>query len=126
MQTTSTPSIPHMFGLQYVLDQVKKEGLENRWHRHENMANFTRQWAFDHGQELFPEKGFESITITCIYNQQKWDINKINDRLLEKGFRMDRGYGKLKGKAFRIAHMGNILRSDLEEYLNYFEEVLNG
>ena len=29
MQTPSTPSIPHMFGLQYVLDQVKKEGLEN-------------------------------------------------------------------------------------------------
>ena len=38
---------------------------------------------------------------------------------------MDRGYGKLRGKAFRIAHMGNVFRSDLEEYLNNFDEVLN-
>ena len=49
-----------------------------------------------------------------------------NDKMLEKGFRMDRGYGKLRGKAFRIAHMGNVFRADLEEYLNNFDEVLNG
>ena len=111
--------------MQYVLDQVKKEGLENRWHRHETMANFTRQWAFDHGQELFPEKGFESQTITCIKNKKKWDINSINDALLKRGFRMDRGYGKLRGDAFRIAHMGNVMMDDLNEYLNFFNEVLD-
>ena len=36
---------------------------------------------------------------------------------------MDRGYGKLRGKAFRIAHMGNVFRSDLEEYLNNFDLI---
>jgi len=125
MQTPSTPSIPHMFGLQYVLNQIKQEGLENRWQRHEGMADFTRQWAFDHGQELFPEKGFESQTITCIKNKKKWDVNLINDRLLKRGFRMDRGYGKLRGYAFRIAHMGNVMMDDLKEYLKTFDEVLD-
>ena len=126
MQTPSTPSIPHMFGFQYVLDQIKREGLDARWKRHEEMAYFTRQWAIAHGQELFPEKGFESKTITCIRNKKKWDINKINDQLLSRGFRMDRGYGKLRGDAFRIAHMGNIMMDDLNEYLQNFDEVLNG
>jgi len=125
MQTPSTPSISHMFGLQYVLNKIDEEGLENRWHRHESMANFTQQWAFDHGQELFPEKGFESQTITCIKNKKAWDINLINDELLKRGFRMDRGYGKLRGDAFRIAHMGNIMMDDLSEYLQNFNEVLD-
>ncbi len=126
MQTPSTPSIPHMFGLKYVLEEIFEEGLENRWIRHIDNAIHTRNWAFDHGQSLFPEKGYESYTITCIQNDMNWDINKINDSLLERSFRMDRGYGKLRGKAFRIAHMGNIKEFDLKEYLDVFDEVLNG
>jgi aspartate aminotransferase-like enzyme len=45
--------------------------------------------------------------------------------LLERGFRMDRGYGKFKGKAFRIPHMGNVYMNDLQEYLSVFNEVLS-
>ena len=37
---------------------------------------------------------------------------------------MDKGYGKYKGKAFRIPHMGNIYMNDLEEYLNNIDEIL--
>ena len=37
---------------------------------------------------------------------------------------MDRGYGHLKGKTFRIAHMGNIYKSDLNKYLIEFDKVL--
>ena len=108
MQSPSTPSIPHMFGFKYVLEK------------------YTQQWAKYRGQSLFPEPGFESNTITCIRNDREWDINGINDRLLAKGYRMDRGYGKLRGKAFRIAHMGNVMMDDLTEYLHKFNEVLYG
>ena len=125
MQTPSTPSIPHMYGLKYILENIDSEGLDNRWKRHMQNAEYTRNWALERGQSLFPEKGFESITITCIRNDRNWDINSINERLLNLGYRMDRGYGKLRGKAFRIAHMGNIMHSDLVEYLKYFDEVIN-
>lgn len=126
MQTPSTPSIPHMFGLKYILEQIEKEGLENRWQRHIDMAEHTQKWAKDRGQSLFPEAGFESNTISCIRNEQQWDINRINEKLLNRGYRMDRGYGNLRGQAFRIAHMGNIFMEDLTDYLNNFDEVLNG
>ena len=89
------------------------------------MANTAREWAFNHGQSLFPESGCESNTITCIKNDKEWDINAINDRLLERGYRMDRGYGKLRCKAFRIAHMGNVTPELLAEYLGVFDETLN-
>ena len=124
-QTPYTPSIPHLFGLQKVLHLIKKEGLENRWRRHKEMATFTREWAISKGQSLYAEKGFESETVTSIRNEMNWDINKLNDMLLLKGFRMDRGYGSLRGKVFRISHMGNIHMEDLEEYLEKFEECLN-
>ena len=45
-------------------------------------------------------------------------------KLLNLGYRMDRGYGHLKGHAFRIAHMGNIYKTDLMEYLDDFDKVL--
>ena len=38
---------------------------------------------------------------------------------------MDRGYGKLRGKAFRIPHMGNIYMKDLVEYLTELEKEIN-
>ena len=60
-----------------------------------------------------------------IKNKKKWDVNLLNDELLRRGFRMDRGYGKLRGDAFRIAHMGNVMMDDLKEYLKTFDEVLD-
>ena len=124
-QTPTTPSIPHMYGLRYVLNQINKEGLEVRWQRHLNMADYSRKWALERGQSIFPDRGYESSTITCIRNDQEWDIKQINEKLLERGYRMDMGYGKLKGRAFRIAHMGNIMMDDLVDYLNNFDEVIN-
>ena len=38
---------------------------------------------------------------------------------------MDRGYGKLRGKAFRIPHMGNVYMEDLIEYLSAFEKEIH-
>ena len=124
MQTPSTPSIPHMFALKSVLKNIKEEGLENRWIRHLKMAEMTRKWALNNDQCLFPDKNCYSNTITCISNKRDWPIDKINRILLQKGYRMDRGYGQLRGKAFRIAHMGNIYPQDLSEYLDVFDSAV--
>ena len=50
--------------------------------------------------------------------------NKINEQLLKRGYRMDRGYGKFRYKTFRIPHMGNIYLDDLKEYLNILENLI--
>lgn len=123
-QTPTTPSIPHMYGLKSMLKKIEFEGVENRWKRHIDMANYTREWTKVKGQKFFTNKNCLSYTLTCIENTQNWDINKINDALLKRGYRMDRGYGKYRGKAFRIPHMGNIYMEDLVDYLNNFDEVL--
>ena len=123
-QTPTTPSIPHMHGFKKVLELINDEGIDNRWNRHIQMSEFTLQWGKNHGQNIFPEKGCESFTLTCFENTMKWDINRIYELLLERGYRMDRGYGNLKGKVFRIPHMGNVYFNDLKEYLENLDEVI--
>jgi len=124
LQTPTTPSLPHMFGLKKILEKIEEEGIENRWTRHKDMADYTQKWAKNHEQDLFPEDGCESFTLTCIKNIKKWNVNEMSNILLDKGFRMDRGYGNLRGKVFRIPHMGNIYMDDLVEYLNVIDEVI--
>ncbi len=123
-QTPTTPSIPHIYGLKKVLDLIDIEGLENRWNRHKDMSEYTRNWVNNHNQELFTSSDAISYTLTCVKNVENWDIEKINEKLLAKGFRMDRGYGKFRYKTFRIPHMGNVYMEDLKEYLNIFESVI--
>jgi len=123
-QTPSTPSIPHMYGLQKILREIEQEGLPARYQRHRQMAETARAWTHRHGQELFPEKGYESATITAVRNVRGWDVNRLYEDLEELGYRMDRGYGKLRGKAFRIAHMGAVMPEDLEAFLRTFDHVL--
>ena len=113
-----------MFGLKYVINKIKSEGIENRWRRHVEMAEYTRNWALSHGQKFFTKENALSNTLTCIDNIKKWNINKINEELLKNGYRMDRGYGKFKGKTFRVPHMGNIYMEDLKDYLNKIDEIL--
>jgi aspartate aminotransferase-like enzyme len=110
--TPSTPSIGHVFALASKLQDIFAEGLEARFARHQQLAEATRAWAARHGFTLFPEKGFESVTLTCVNNGAKpggraVDAPKLQKLVKEQGFLIDGGYGKIKGTTFRISNMGD-------------------
>src|SRR5436189_2457131 len=110
--TPSTPSIPHVYALSSKLDEFFAEGLENRYARHRKTNQMTRDWAARHGFTLFPEKGFESLTLTCVNNGAKpggrtVDVPKLQKLVKDRGFLIDGGYGKIKGTTFRISNMGD-------------------
>jgi aspartate aminotransferase-like enzyme len=110
--TPSTPSIGHIFALSSKLDDFSAEGLENRYARHRKTNQMVRDWAAKHGFTLFPEEGYESITLTCVNNGAKpggrtVDVAKLQKLVKEQGFLIDGGYGKIKGLTFRISNMGD-------------------
>ena len=106
--TPSTPSIPHIYGLQYKLEQIEREGIENRYARHLKMAHMTREWIKSRGFEMFPKAGYESITLSCVRNNKNIDVAKLQKALKDKyKVLIDGGYGQIKGKSFRLAHMGD-------------------
>jgi aspartate aminotransferase-like enzyme len=110
--TPSTPSIGHIFALSSKLDEFFAEGLENRYARHRKTNKMVHDWAAKHGFTLFPEKGFESLTLTCVNNGAKpggrtADVPKLQKLVKEQGFLIDGGYGKIKGTTFRVSNMGD-------------------
>src|SRR5665213_3603771 len=110
--TPSTPSIGHVFALSSKLDDFFTEGLDARYARHLKLAEATRAWAARHGFNLYPEKGFESVTLTCVNNGAKpgsrtVDAAKLQKLTKDQGFLIDGGYGKIKGLTFRISNMGD-------------------
>ncbi len=115
-QTISTPSISHIHALNKQMDYILEEGAENRFKRHREMAEMTRKWS-NENFEMFPEKGFESLTLSVIRNTRNIDIGEANKKLNDKGKQIADGYGKIKGQTFRIAHMADLQVADVEELL---------
>lgn len=123
-QSHITPSIPHLWALNYQLHKIlDKEGLENRFKRHSEMGELTRRWA-KKNFELFPEEKYSSNTVTCIKNIRGISCDDLKQRLSERGYVFSDGYGKLAGKTFRIAHMGDRTVNELRGYLNSIDEIL--
>lgn len=124
-QYPSTPSIPHMYALDYQLDYIlNKEGLDNRFNRHLEMAKVVREWGKKYF-ELFPEKDeLLSNTLTTIKNTRGISVADLNKELGKRGFAISNGYGDLKEKTFRIAHMADCQMEDIKELLDNIEDIL--
>jgi aspartate aminotransferase-like enzyme len=97
------------------LGRMFAEGLEARWSRHADLAGYVREWVTSRGFELFPEIRYCSQTLTCSCNSRGIDLVTLKKKLGDNGFAFGDGYGKIKGQTFRIAHMGDMTRADLDE-----------
>ena len=106
------------------MDDILAEGLENRWARHEAMANLVRNWARE-GWALYADERFLSNTVTTIANTRGISVADLNKALAERGAMISNGYGsKLKEKTFRIAHMGDLTVDDIRWILSEIDDVL--
>jgi len=122
--TPMTPAMSLIFALDYQLDRILAEGLDNRFARHTAMAQRSTQWAEAKGWPLLAPEGFRSQTLTVVTNPPEFDCADFNKFLAQRNLRLANGYGDLKGKTFRIAHMGEIQLADLENLLTAFNDYL--
>ena len=120
----ATPAMSLIFALDRQLDRILAEGLENRFARHSAMAKHVHKWADAHDLSMYAPEGFRSQTVTTIKNERNIDISELNAFLKKRGMRLANGYGQLKNITFRIAHMGEIQLSDLDELFAAMEEYL--
>jgi aspartate aminotransferase-like enzyme len=125
-QTPHTPAIPLIFGLKAQCEHIlNEEGLENRWKRHLDMAAIVRKWAEDAGFGMFPEKGFESVTLSCINKPKSLDIKALNKELSKRHHCIiSDGYGEIADTTFRIAHMADTTIPEIKELLSWIDEVI--
>lgn len=122
-QTPETPAISLIHALDVQLDRMKRDGFAARFAKTLEMAKACRAWALDRFA-LFPEKGYESVTLTAIRNNKGVDVAKLNAELAKRGVMISEGYGKIKDQSFRIAHMADITMKDVTELLKMIDEIL--
>ncbi len=123
--TPSTPVISLIYALNSKLDDFFAEGLEARYARHVRLNQTVRSWAEAKGFKLFPKEGYGSVTLNCFANTLNVDLSALNKTLKTKHqLVIDGGYGKLKGKTFRISNMGDETDETIASLLRSLDAAL--
>lgn len=123
--TPSTPVIPLIYALRSKLEDIRTEGVEARYARHARLNRVVRDWGLSKGFKLFPKEGFGSVTLNCFANTLQIDLAAFNKILKSKHHLViDGGYGKLKGKTFRISNMGDETDATIAELVKALDSAL--
>jgi alanine-glyoxylate transaminase/serine-glyoxylate transaminase/serine-pyruvate transaminase len=104
-----TPATNLLYGLREAIAMLEEEGLANVFARHDRHAEATRRAVRAWGLEILCQNPDEySSSLTAIVMPAGHDADKLRDIILEH-FDMSLGMGltKLKGKVFRIGHLGD-------------------
>jgi aspartate aminotransferase-like enzyme len=125
-QTAYTAGVSLMVGLKEVLGMLKAEGLGNIFARHARLAHAMREGMKAAGLSLFPKQSpSDALTVVCAPDGV--DGQAVYKNLREQyGITAAGGQDHLKGKIFRISHMGYIDTFDVIQALAATEMVLKG
>lgn len=124
-QTPFTPGVSLIVALAEAIKMIKKEGLENVFKNTEKLAKATRAGVKALNLELFAKEDAACNVLTSAKLPENIDGDKLVSTLRKEfGISIAGGQDKLKGKIFRIAHMGYIDQSDLTVGLNGVETML--
>ena len=89
------------------------------------MADFCRGWAKSKGFELFCDEKYASNTLTTIKNTRGINVGDVIKAVKQKHNTIfSAGYGELKDKTFRIAHMGDITLQEVQELCGWIGEEI--
>jgi aspartate aminotransferase-like enzyme len=94
-----------------------------RYEKHERMKAATLDWCARRALRPLPAPALSSPTVSCI-QAGSLDVAGLIDALKKKGHQIGDGYGTLKGKTFRIGHMGDHTEEELASLLVVMDEVL--
>jgi alanine-glyoxylate transaminase/serine-glyoxylate transaminase/serine-pyruvate transaminase len=109
-----TVPVHFFYGLREALRMLEEEGLDNVFARHHRLAEATRRavrtWRQNDGPEIFAiDPAGQSDTVTAILLPDGFDADKMRALCLDKfNVSLGGGLGQLKGRLFRIGHLGDL------------------
>lgn len=117
-QTPWTPAVSTFYALAASLETMVEEGLANIFARHQRVGNKARQGAKSLGLSLFADESHASNTVTAINSPDGLDTAKFLQLLREEhGLILAGGQERLRGKIFRIGHLGYVTEDDIDEVM---------
>lgn len=121
-QTPWTPAVGLVFQLEAALTLMAAEGLEGIFARHAACGAAARAGLRAMGFELFADQAHASNTVTSAHVPEGVEWSALNKELLSRGLVLAGGQGKLKGKVFRIGHLGDVSVGDIVRAIEVLEE----
>lgn len=119
--TPFTPAVSLLFGLEQALNLIKEEGLENVYARHLLMRDMTRAAIKALGIPLLTNDAAAAATVTAV-KPENFDPEALRKVVKEKfGLSLAGGQQHLKGKIFRIGHMGYATAADVLQIIGILE-----
>jgi serine---pyruvate transaminase len=119
-----TPAVSIIVGLREVLRMLETEGLPNVFKRHDRLARATRAGVEALGLALFA-KSHPSPAITAVVSPKGIDSEQILGAFSKNyNITIAGGQGEMKGKIFRLGHMGYAAEFDTITALAALEQVL--
>ncbi len=120
-----TPAINLYFALEASLTMMQKEGLNNIFARHARHQKATQEGIKAMGLNLFTKESFGSPAITAV-EPENIDAETIR-KLIKNDFDilLAGGQDHLKGKIFRIGHLGFVNDRDIISVISALESTLD-
>lgn len=123
-ETPFTPAVQLIFALDKALNELMKEGYENRIKRYENLSRKMREGLKEIGFDLIIHHGIESNILTTVKMPENMDYWKVHDKLKERGITIYSDESVLKQRRFRVATLGSITEKDIDWFLKNLKEVM--
>jgi aspartate aminotransferase-like enzyme len=125
--TPFTPPINLYFALQASLKMMRKEGLEAIFARHDRHKRATQAAMVAIGLPLYAAAGSGSPSITAVAGTDQVDVEAVRSAMKKRfDIALAGGQDELKGKIFRIGHLGFVSDRDILTAVSSIEAVLLG
>ncbi|MGZ6274304.1 MAG: pyridoxal-phosphate-dependent aminotransferase family protein [Candidatus Limnocylindrales bacterium] len=123
-QTPWTPAVAVMFQLDVALEMMEQETLPEIWKRHAAVGAAVRAGLLTLGFKLLADPAFASDTVTAAWIPEELDWKTFNGKLRKLGLVVAGGQGALKGKIFRIGHLGHVTVPAILNAMAVLEQAL--
>ena len=124
-ETPYTPAVHLYLGLAEAIKLLREEGLENAHARHARMSRAVKAGVKALGLETFGEDLERAVCVTAVRCPDGIDGGKLTKLIRSKyGIIFAPGQGKLKGKIFRIGHIGYLDETNILQALAVLELAL--
>lgn len=122
-QTPWTPAVAVMYQLDVALAMMQAEGRDALFARHAACAAATRAGLAALGFDLLADPRYASDTVTAAWVPDGLDWKAFNADLQRRRLVVAGGQGQLKGRIFRIGHLGHVTLDDIIAAIGVLEEV---
>ena len=123
-QYFATPPVNMIYALSEALKMVLNEGLNERFKRHHVLAEAFRAAMDALNMKLVADREHAADTVTAVYYPENIDDGKFRSEMKKRGIVVASTLGPLKGKGFRVGHMGNVSQNDITSTIAAIETVL--